>query len=169
MNDTGGNNIIAGDKSHFAVEISPESNEDGWVYGTVLVWANGRRFGNPDEPATICGCLSWMKHILEDSEIYHSQEYFDLPLKTIDSQMGDFEATDCRDYHFHIEQMGMSSFYKYGDNLIFIKNETGKERIICKSDVHEIQDIFLEPNGLENIFKDVIKQYDAMPLPSPRK
>lgn len=165
MNDTNTNYIIAGDKSRFAIELVPECCEDNRVYGTILVWANGLRFGNPEDSASIEGCISWLKHILEDIWIYDSQEYYDLPVKEINSIMGDFESTDCRDYHFHIEQIGMSSFYKYSDVFVFFKNETGKERIVCKSDLNEVQDIILEPEELENIFKDAIQQYNAMPLP----
>lgn len=56
--------VIAHDKSIFAFEFDIhkilDSKDHKWVYGSFLLWIQGKRIGNPNDYTALDACYSWI-------------------------------------------------------------------------------------------------------------
>ena len=151
--------LVAGNKSRFAIEIEIEDKIDRWVYGTFFFWINGNKLGDPEDSADLNSCIRWMASFLESPPDLLNEAYFDMSLQDLDSCLGDFRTLGSEDIKYYVDHIGMSSFDRFKDMLLLIKNAEGIERLVCKSTIQKLQEIYLNAEEFEQVLKEIIAKY----------
>jgi hypothetical protein len=155
--------MICGDRNRFAIEFEIELIDDSpWVFGTFFFWVDGSRYGNPEDTVALNASVGTARWFLDRSFNMEHEEWFDMPKEELFGLIA-LPAADAplEYYGYAVDDVGMSSFDKYKDTFVLVKNREGKERLVWKSEIDQLlREILLDAMEYERVLEEFIQSYE---------
>jgi hypothetical protein len=160
-----------GNRDLCSIELEITRDVDQLLLGRFLLWAEGRRIGDPDDESVhIKGCLGWLRDFVAKPRNRCETGLFELPkeevFRTLCSGVfaSEIELLDSHEMYedtferFHISHLGMSSFDQ--TTLLLVEDEQGNQRLIWQQGTAPIDEAFLPPRELQRVATSVVMSFE---------